>query len=116
VESNSLTPQQKTPTNIDVDLKQKEVRIVWADGFQSTYALDYLRQICPCAGCDELRQNQDPLCLLPADQIVITAELQTHQPVTKVGSYALQFFWADGHNTGIYSFKFLRQKSPPMET
>jgi DUF971 family protein len=26
-----------------------------------------------------------------------------------VGSYALQFFWNDGHNTGIYTWDYLRQ-------
>ena len=25
-----------------------------------------------------------------------------------VGGYALQLYWADGHNTGIYSFEYLR--------
>jgi DUF971 family protein len=25
-----------------------------------------------------------------------------------VGGYALQLYWADGHNTGIYSFDYLR--------
>jgi DUF971 family protein len=26
-----------------------------------------------------------------------------------VGGYALQFKWADGHSTGIYSFDYLRK-------
>jgi DUF971 family protein len=108
----SLTPQQKTPTNIEVDLKQREVRITWADGYQSTYPLDYLRQICPCAVCNEQRHNQDPLRILRPDQVVPIAELRAHGPVETVGNYALQFFWADGHNTGIYGFDFLRRKSP----
>ena len=109
---NSLNPSQKTPTNIEVDLKQSEVRIAWADGHQSSYPLDYLRQICPCATCNELRRNQDPLRILNPDQIVTKAELRAERPVEMVGNYALQFFWADGHNSGIYSFEFLRQKSP----
>jgi DUF971 family protein len=107
-----LTVEQKTPVNIEVDRKQREVRITWADHFQSRYSLDYLRKICPCAVCNEQRRNQDPLRVLRPDQLVITAELRPEQPVELVGNYALQFFWADGHNTGIYSFEFLRQKSP----
>lgn len=110
--SQPLTREQKQPMQIDIDRRQREIRITWADGYRSIYSLDYLRQICPCAVCDELRANQDPLCILPDDQAVITAELRAEQPVTKVGSYALQFFWADGHNTGIYSFEFLRARSP----
>lgn len=108
----TLTRQQKTPTNIEVDIKQREVRLLWADGLQSTYSFDYLRQICPCATCNEMRRNQDPLRVLSADQLVTTAELRPERPVQMVGNYALQFFWADGHNTGIYSFDFLRAKSP----
>ena len=109
---NALTQQQITPTNIEVDIKQKEVRITWADSYQSTYSLDFLRQICPCAACNQQRHNQDPLRILSPNQIVIKAELRPERPVEMVGNYALQFFWADGHNSGIYSFDFLRQKSP----
>ena len=54
-----LTLEQKTPRNIEVDLKQREVRITWADAYQSVYSLDYLRKICPCAICNEQRRNQD---------------------------------------------------------
>jgi DUF971 family protein len=35
-----------------------------------------------------------------------------HDPVEIVGNYALQFFWDDGHRTGLYTFEFLRQHSP----
>ena len=108
----SLTRQQKTPSNIEVDIKQNEVRITWADGHQSSYTLDYLRQICPCASCNELRRNQDSLKVLGPDQIVVKGELRPERPVEMVGNYALQFFWADGHNTGLYSFDFLREQGP----
>jgi DUF971 family protein len=109
---NSLTPAQKTPTNIEVDLKQSEVRISWADGYHSAYSLDYLRKICPCAACNEQRRNDNPLRVLRPDQIVTKAELRRERPVEMVGNYALQFFWADGHNSGLYTFDFLRQASP----
>jgi DUF971 family protein len=109
---NTLTLEQKTPRNIEVDLKGRQVRITWADEYHSVYPLDYLRQICPCATCNAQRRNQDPLRILKPDQIVTKAELQADRPVEMVGNYALQFFWTDGHNAGIYSFEFLREKSP----
>ena len=31
--------------------------------------------------------------------------------LTPVGRYALTFVWNDGHNTGIYSYDFLREHS-----
>jgi DUF971 family protein len=30
-----------------------------------------------------------------------------------VGGYAIQPVWADGHNTGIYSFEYLRRVAAP---
>jgi DUF971 family protein len=32
--------------------------------------------------------------------------------VSPVGNYALQFGWSDGHNTGIYTFDYLRELCP----
>ncbi len=33
-----------------------------------------------------------------------------------VGNYALQFFWDDGHHTGIYTWEFLYRLCPGEET
>lgn len=30
----------------------------------------------------------------------------------KVGNYAIGFRWGDGHDTGIYTFEYLRRLSP----
>lgn len=37
------------------------------------------------------------------------------EAVEAVGSYALQFFWSDGHSTGIYSWDWLRAACPCSE-
>jgi DUF971 family protein len=59
-----------------------------------------------CAGCvDEMTG---------ARKIVhgsIPASIERNS-VTPVGNYALQFGWSDGHNTGIYSFEYLRALCP----
>jgi DUF971 family protein len=34
--------------------------------------------------------------------------------VEPVGSYALRIYWNDGHNTGIYTWEFLRELSEKM--
>ncbi len=108
----ALTAEQKRATDIEVDIKQRQVRITWADGYKSLFTFDALRKNCPCAVCAEQRKNADPLRVLQSDQIVTKAELDLETPVEMVGNYALQFFWADGHRTGIYTFEFLRQNSP----
>lgn len=104
-----LTDDQKKPTNIDLDMKQRMLHIDWKDGHRSTYTFDKLRSICPCAMCKEVRSNADPLRVLSADQATVSADLRPVGPVELVGNYALQFLWADGHNTGIYTFGFLRE-------
>lgn len=108
----TLNLEQKTPTDIKVDIKQSVVRIMWADGQQSSYSLNQLRKLCPCAVCNELRKDDDPLRVLSPDQAVTEGVLRPYQSVEMVGNYALQFFWADGHNSGIYTFEFLRQLAP----
>jgi DUF971 family protein len=106
-----MTLEQNTPNNIEVDIKQSQVRISWADGYKSSYSFNQLRKICPCAGCEQLRANDDPLRILKPEQVVTEATLQPDNPVEMVGHYALQFSWGDGHSAGIYTFKFLRQVS-----
>jgi len=106
----TLSPEQKQPKNIDVDMKQSQVRITWGDGYKSVYTFEYLREICPCATCKELHgpAPETPQMFLAVDK----AELLPDRPVEMVGNYALQFFWTDGHNSGIYGFDYLRQQSP----
>ncbi|RME74981.1 MAG: DUF971 domain-containing protein [Chloroflexi bacterium] len=113
---NNLTPAQKTPQNIEVDIRQREVRITWQDGVQHTFTFDDLRRICPCAVCNELRRSDDPLRILTPDQQVVNADLLPARPVEMVGNYGLQFFWQDGHNSGIYAFDYLRQMGDGQET
>lgn len=108
----TLTTEQKRPTNIEVDIKQSEVRIAWADSYRSVYPLEYLRKICPCATCNEQRHNDDPLRVFSPNEAVPSGKLDADHPVEMVGNYALQFFWDDGHRSGIYTFEFLRQSSP----
>ncbi|MCB0222439.1 MAG: DUF971 domain-containing protein [Anaerolineae bacterium] len=108
-----LTPEQKHATNVEVDLRQRQVRITWGDGFESIYPLDLLRKNCPCAACNEQRKDDDPLRILKPDQALASGDLTPGNPVELVGNYALQFNWIDGHRTGIYTFEFLRRLSPP---
>jgi len=107
-----MIPAQKHPTNIEVDIKQSELRITWADGLTMHYPFIYLRKICPCATCEEQRNNDDPLRVLEPAELAISAALEADHPAELVGNYALQFFWDDGHRTGIYTFEFLRRATP----
>jgi len=44
--------------------------------------------------------------MLKANTIADDLEIKD---LSLVGRYALNFQWSDGHQTGIYSFKYLRE-------
>jgi ATP-binding protein involved in chromosome partitioning len=86
-----------------------DVRILWADGHESTYPAADLRLACPCAGCAQKSASR------PSGQLrVLPAGIQTVQPVRieLVGQYAIRIHWSDGHSEGIYSFDRLRADCP----
>ena len=78
------------------------LRITWADGVVSGYSAAELRRACPCAQC--VNEWTGQRTLKPEN---ISDEL-TIGDISIVGRYALNFRWSDGHETGIYSFRYLR--------
>lgn len=77
--------------------------IEWSDGHKGVYPVRYLRQRCPCAACTDEWTGE--VRLKPEDVPLLIA-LEDVEPV---GRYALQFKFSDGHDTGIYSYSFLRK-------
>jgi DUF971 family protein len=80
-----------------------EVRITWADGHICTFGAAQLRRACPCAQC--VNEWTGQRMLKPE---TISEELEIAD-LSLVGRYAINFRWTDGHETGIYSFRYLRQ-------
>ena len=79
------------------------LRITWADGRVCHYTAPALRRACPCAQC--VNEWTGDRMLKPE---TINDELQISE-IAIVGRYALNFRWSDGHETGIYSFRLLRE-------
>ena len=79
------------------------LRITWADGRVSQFTAARLRRVCPCAQCVNEWTGQR---VLKPDSI---AEELTINDLSLVGRYAINFRWSDGHDTGIYSFRYLRE-------
>ncbi len=100
---------QHKPLDIAVDLKKGEVRFKWQDGRATTCSLEFLRANCPCAMCNEAREKaaSEPLYVLPPELSNPDGSLEKDRPVEIVGQYGLQFFWADGHRAGIYTYDYL---------
>ena len=94
------------PEKIHVSVEDATMHILWRDENESVLPLDLLRRRCPCAVCEGNREEEDGLHVITVDQMGATAEVERIQ---KVGRYAIQIVWKDGHDSGIYTYSFLRQ-------
>jgi DUF971 family protein len=79
------------------------LRITWADDQVCHYTAAALRRACPCAQCVNEWTGERML-----EPQAVSEELQIAD-VAIVGRYALNFRWSDNHETGIYSFRYLRE-------
>jgi DUF971 family protein len=95
------------------------MEIEWKDGHRSAYSFQWLRDACPCALCVEAREKEGRQPGQPPPQT--PGALPMFKPAIKpthtepVGKYAIRFAWNDGHQTGIYSWDFLREQCPCAE-
>ncbi len=96
----------------DLKLKRAEQRLVveWRDGHHSDFDAATLRQACPCATCREKREQRQttalPILEVGAhDEILLSgAEL--------MGQYAIKLIWSDGHDAGMFDYRYLRSLDP----
>jgi len=94
----------------DISKEGKALKILWSDGLESLLPFHELRISCLCANCvDEWTRDQiiDPKSV-PQDIEPINAEY--------VGRYALSITWSDGHESGIFSFEYLRELDKKIGT
>ena len=81
----------------------RQLAITWQDGRESLLDVRAVRLACGCAICvDEWTgaERLDPASV-PEDVHPLRIE--------PVGRYAIQIAWSDGHETGIYPFRRLRE-------
>jgi DUF971 family protein len=97
--------------------KSKGIKIDWRDGHHSEYALQYLRENCPCASCAGTHGGPT----YKEQQKAAETPFQIYKPTLKindleqVGNYAIRLVWSDGHSTGIYSYEHFREICPCPE-
>ena len=90
-----------------------ELAIQWNDGTESYIELQSLRRACPCAGCGG---EPDVLGNITRPNVTYSENSFILKSFALVGGYAVQPQWGDGHNTGIYSFQYLRRLSDPVKS
>jgi DUF971 family protein len=104
------------PTTINASRAKRELSIVWDDGHTSRYSFSLLRAGCPCAEC---RGGHDKMGDTPAPAVFGTPI--SDSPATRlntivpIGSYAITPVWEDGHDAGIYQWRYLRALCPCEE-
>jgi len=89
--------------NIEVD-RASHVEIAFEDGVTARFELAPLRLACPCAECNSRRQKDQPV-----NQEVEEGGAIAITDATLAGNWGLSLDWSDGHSTGIYAWKVLRQ-------
>lgn len=79
----------------------------WSDGQESVIPLEELRRNCPCAQCAGETDLTGRVHRVGAVPTFTDASFQVLK-WERVGHYAVQAFWADGHETGIFTWDLLR--------
>ena len=74
------------------------MEIDFDDGHKARYPHEILRGFCPCAGC---QGHSGEIQFVEGGDVELL-------DIGEIGNYALRFSWGDGHDTGLYSFRFLR--------
>ena len=86
------------PTGIKAPRGARVFQIDWADGFVGKIPHAVLRGYCPCAGCQG--HSGTIRFVSGGDEELLD--------IVEVGNYALQLTWGDRHDSGLYSFRYLR--------
>ncbi len=86
--------------------ENNSLRITWNEGSTSEIRLTDLRDKCPCVHC----QGETVIfsTYIPLKSPFKAAGFYEIEKIEPVGNYAVQIIWKDKHNTGIYSWEFLK--------
>ena len=87
-----------------VELKKVDedhVAIGWADGAISVYPMNWLRSKCPCASCVDEWSGEVKVRFEDVEHVRV-------KHIGQVGSYAFSISFSDGHETGIFTYRKLR--------
>ena len=98
----------------DISIKNFEdvnefLLITFSDSSEAVVKLKNMRQRCPCASCEGEKDALGNLYKGPEQKLNENSFLVSG--IQPVGYYGLRPFWRDGHNTGIFTTKILKQLS-----
>ena len=92
---------------LDIQPIGKELAVKWEDGTESFINLERLRRACPCAGCKGEMDIMGNVYKGPERSL--SPQAFQLRRLNRVGTYAIKPVWADGHESGIFSFDYLKR-------
>jgi DUF971 family protein len=107
----AVDADQPRPVHLDLD-RERGLTIEWHDGHRSFYPLAHLRRQSPSADARARREEmaRNPLTVLPPSKGAPGPLKATGAEL--VGNYAIRIRFSDGHDTGIFSWVYLRSIDP----
>jgi DUF971 family protein len=88
------------PTEINLHQQSRVLDVAFDDGRKYSLPCEYLRVFSPSA---EVRGHG------PGQEVLQAGKSQVNiDAIEPVGVYAVKFVFSDGHDTGIYSWDYLR--------
>jgi len=98
VDQPAATP---TPTELRLRKQSRVLEVAFGETERYSLPFEYLRVHSPSAEVQGHGPGQETL-VLGKQQVLITA-------VEPVGQYAVRLVFDDGHDTGLYTWKYLRE-------
>ena len=86
-----------------IGLGKPEIRFVWDDETEDTYATRELRIKCSCALCQSEVTGERLLDPVKVPEDIVVSDMHL------IGNYGLGIHFSDGHTTGIFRFRELKR-------
>ena len=103
-----MTPSgDSAPTEIRLRRKSRLLEVAYPDGARYALSFEYLRTHSPSAEVQGHGPGQDVLQIAKENVQLLAVE--------PVGHYAVRLRFDDGHDSGLYSWKYLRELGEGFE-
>ncbi|MDX9759046.1 MAG: DUF971 domain-containing protein [Bacteroidota bacterium] len=93
----------------------RDLRITWSDGHIVHVPIQRFRDECPCASCQGESDIFGTIRMPMQLQIAVPGKYEL-KSLTPLGNYAVAALWGDGHDSGIYSWDYLRAMEARLDT
>ena len=89
------------PTEIKLRTRSRVLEVVFPDGMRFELPFEYLRVYSPSAEVKGHGPGQET--------VVLGKESVGIKSIEPIGQYAVRLIFDDGHDTGLYTWKYLRE-------